>query len=202
MYSWSGTNDDFAAWVGDYPWATLISQTTSGLVVSHAPVLPEQSPNGVALVGHLALDDALVHELGSCDVVVVLQGPHGYISPTWYVGGPYVPTWNFVVAHFHGRPAVLDEATTYDVLDRTVEHFEQQRPAPFHLGEVDEYARRIAPYVAGFRLVPERLVVKEKLSQDKPAEDWAGVVSGLENPDDVHANAGLAETMRRHKDAQ
>ena len=35
------------------------------------------------------------------------------------------------------------------------------------------YAARIAPAVVGFRLTPDRVVAKAKLSQDKPAADYA-----------------------------
>ncbi|NEW76904.1 FMN-binding negative transcriptional regulator [Streptomyces rapamycinicus] len=66
-----------------HPWATLISHTADrGLVVSHLPVLVDDSRQDtedavLTLVGHLARTDAAKHELGSHEVVVVLQGPHG-----------------------------------------------------------------------------------------------------------------------------
>jgi transcriptional regulator len=195
-YAWPGTDADLRALVARHPWVTLVSQTSAGLVVSHLPVLPAPDTEEVVVIGHLPLADAEAHELGSCEVVVVVQGPHGYISAGWYAGGPYVPTWNYVVAHLHGRPAVLDAEATFDVLDRTVDHFESARPVPFRLEQVADYARRLAPHVAGFRLSPSRVVAKAKLSQDKPAADVAGVLRGLEDPDDVHADPELAAAMR------
>jgi len=48
----------------------------------------------------------------------------------------------------------------------------------------------------GFRFSPARVVAKAKLSQDKPAEDHEAVLRGLEDPDDVHADAALAAVMR------
>ena len=71
----------------------------------------------------------------------VVQGAHGYVTPGWYVGGPYVPTWNYVVAHLFGRPQVLDAEATYEVLERTVDHFEGARAEPWRLGSVAAYAR-------------------------------------------------------------
>lgn len=195
-YAWQGSAADLRELVAAHPWVTMVSQTSVGLVVSHLPVLPTPDVDGLDIVGHLALADAELHELGNCDVVVVVQGPHGYISAGWYGGGPYVPTWNFVVAHLHGRPEVFDAVRTYDVLDRTVDHFESARPSPFRLESVEGYAQQIAPLVAGFRLTPTRVVAKAKLSQDKPAEDLEGVLRGLESPDDVHADAALAAAMR------
>jgi transcriptional regulator len=195
-YAWAGTDDDLRELVSQDPWVTLVSSTSRGLVVSHLPVVTVPEAPGLEILGHLARTDAEEHELGERDTVVVVQGRHGYISPGWYVGGPYVPTWNFVVAHLHGRPSVLDADETYDVLDRTVDHFESVRPTPFRLDSVAAYAARLAPAVVGFRLTPTRVVAKAKLSQDKPEQDRAGVLRGLEDPSDVHHDPALAAAMR------
>jgi transcriptional regulator len=127
---------------------------------------------------------------------LIVQGPNGYISPTWYEAGPFVPTWNFVVCHLHGRPERLSADETYGVLSRTVDHAEAPRPEPWRLEMAADYAQRIAPATAGFRLAPSRVVGKAKLSQDKPTEVAARVVAALE-ADPVHANAPLAGAMRR-----
>ena len=189
--------DQVRALLAQHSWVTLVSHLPTGLVVSHAPVLVEETPTGVSVVGHLARADADLHELGRHDVVVIAQGPHGYITPDWYVGGPYVPTWNFVVCHLHGRPDLLSAEQTYDVLSRTVDQYEQARPTPFRLAEVAPYAQQLAPHTTGFRLVPDRIVAKAKLSQDKPPPDQAGVLQGLET-DQVHGNPALAAEMRAH----
>lgn len=193
-YEWPGDEADLRALIAKHPWVTIVSDTSRGMVVSHMPVLPESS--GVDVVSHLPWEDAEKHELGSCDVVMIVQGPHGYVSASWYVGGPYVSTWDFVVVHLHGRPVVLDAEETYAVLDRTMDHFERHRPEPFRLEQVAEYAHQLAPAVAGFRLSPTRVVAKAKLSQEKPKEDVDGVLQGLQDAEDVHRNPGLATAMR------
>jgi transcriptional regulator len=195
-FAWTGTDDDLRRLVAEHPWVTLVSATSTGLVVSHVPVLPVPDVPGLEIVGHLARTDAEEHEVGRCEAVVVVQGHHGYISAGWYAGGPFVPTWNYVVAHLHGRLVELDAPATYDVLDRTVAHFESARAQPFELASVAECAARLAPAVMGFRLAPQRVVAKTKLSQDKPAADRAGVLRGLEDPDDPHAHPVLAAAMR------
>lgn len=179
----------------EHSWMTVVSVLPTGPVVSHAPILVDDSADGVVVVGHLARADGDLHELGQHEVVVIAQGQHGYISPAFYVGGPYVPTWNFLVAHLHGRPQILSPEETYGILDRTVDRYERARTSPFRLESVAAYAHQIAPYTTGFRLVPTRVVAKAKLSQEKPQADRIGVVRGLET-DDVHGNAALAAQMR------
>lgn len=176
-------------------WATLVSGGRTP-VVSHLPYVMEgDDPADLTVQGHLARADADLHELGGHEVVLVVEGPDGYISPTFYAAGTYVPTWNFVVAHLHGTPELLDEAETWSVLERTVERFEAERPEPWRLDSVDEYARSIAPYTTGFRLAPTRVVGKVKLNQDKPDDIVARVVTALES-DAVHGNPALARAMR------
>jgi transcriptional regulator len=144
----------------------------------------------------MATADAVLHDLGRRRVVIVLNGPHGYISPSFYVGGPYVPTWNFVTIQLEGTPEILDVAETFDILSATVDHFERDRADPWTLLAVDGYAHRIAPGATGFRLRPDRIRAKAKLNQDKPAVDIESVIGHLRT-DTVHGNQDLADTMLR-----
>lgn len=176
--------------IASHGWATLVSAPGGDLAVSHLPVVPDPRASGATVLGHLARQDAEAHELGAHEVVLIVQGPHGYVSPRMYAAGPYVPTWNFVVAHLHGRPEVLNVPDTYELLSATVDHFEAGRPDPFALAEVAEYARSIAAGVTGFRLAPSRVVGKVKASQDKPTEVAERVIRALRTE-----NPGLAEVM-------
>ncbi|GAA0977523.1 FMN-binding negative transcriptional regulator [Acrocarpospora macrocephala] len=181
--------------IGAYGWATLVAVSAEGEpLVTHLPVIPDPENSG-AVVGHLARTDPAARGLGERPAVLVVQGPHGYVSPSFYQAGPYVPTWNHITVHLHGTPCVLDPEETYAVLSATVDHFESARPEPFRLADVAGYARRIAPATTGFRLVPARVVAKAKLSQDKPAEIIERVIHALET-DAVHRNPLLAAAMR------
>jgi transcriptional regulator len=178
-------------------WARLVTAVPgSGPVVSHLPVLLDPRYADATVLGHLARQDAEIHELGRHQTVLIFEGPHGYIPPSFYKQGQYVPTWNFVVAHLHGVPEVLDAKQSFETLRATVDHFEAQRPEPWSLDTVEEYAQRIASGVTAFRLSPTRIVGKAKLSQDKPYEVVERVISALGDDGDVHGNPELAEAMR------
>ena len=197
---YAASDGDVRDLVRERGWALLVTGTTVP-VVSHLPIVLERAtpsaPGEVTVLGHLARADAEVHELGRHDVVLVVEGPDGYVSPSFYAATPYVPTWNFVVAHLHGRPELLDAEETWDVLARTVDHFESARPEPWRLDGVTDYARSIAPHTTGFRLTPTRVVGKAKLSQDKPDTIVERVIHALDS-DAVHGNPALAAAMRTH----
>lgn len=181
------------------PWALLVSepaQPGGEPVISHLPVLQDPQANSPVILSHVANEDAEKHGLGSRRVAVIVQGAHGYITPVWYQATPYVPSWDFIVAHLHGVPQVLDGEQTFDVLDATCRRMESERDPSWSLGSVNEYAHRIAPGVTGFRLVPDRIVGKAKMSQDKSPEIVERIVAALRT-DPFHANPALADEVQR-----
>ena len=185
--------------VRENPWVTLVSTTPDGMVASHYPVILDESREELTILSHVGRPDEAIHGLGSSEVLVIVQGPHGYISPGWYDANPAVPTWNFVVAHLYGVPELLSDEENYRVLGRLVDVFEDPLPEPRRMEETPanaEYAQRISGGTVGFRLTPTRVVAKSKLSQNKPAAVVDTVIEQLEG-DGPYAQPALAAEMRR-----
>ena len=185
--------------IRENPWATLVSETTNGLVASHYPVILDEDAEGIVLLSHVGRPDEQLLELGRHPLLVVIQGAHGYISPGWYDAKPAVPTWNFVVAHLHGTPEILSDADNLAVLDRLVDHFEDRMPEPRRMRATLEnaaYAERIVAGTVGFRMRVERFVAKDKMSQNRPAATVERIITELEG-DGPYASIELAREMRR-----
>lgn len=184
------------------PWATIVSSTEAGLVASHYPILVDESREELSIVTHVGRPDDLLHELGSHELLVVAQGPHGYISPGWYDADPAVPTWNFTAAHLSGVPEILSDEENYAVLGRLVDHFEDRMPEPRRMEGTPAdaaYAKRISSGTVGLRLTPTKIVAKSKLSQNRPAETVDRIIGHLEG-DGPYASGELAAEMRRVHD--
>lgn len=180
--------------IRNHPWATFVSATSTGLVASQYPVLLDESRSDITVLSHFGRPDDDLHELGRHQVLVILQGPHDYVSPSWYAPGDLVPTWNHVTAHLYGTPEILDEEENYAVLCRLTEHFEQHQPEGRSLLEDEAATRRAARGTTGLRLRVDRFEARAKLSQNKPAEVIATITARL-----VEANPALAEEMRRQQ---
>lgn len=191
---------DVRALIEAYPWATMVSATENGVVISHYPFLLEQSDDdSVVLVSHVGRPDERAHGLGASEIAVVFYGPSGYVSPSWYGVDRAVPTWNFVTVHAYGVPEILTDAENLAVLGRLVEHFESPLPNPFTLSvsaENTAYAERILHGTVGFRMRITRFEAKEKMSQDKPADVVERITTALDAPG-PYVNPALAERMRR-----
>jgi transcriptional regulator len=186
------------------PWATLVSATPEGLIASHYAVLLDDDRDDLTIVGHVGRPDDLLHGLGERELLVVIQGPHGYISPGWYGGVAAVPTWNFVSAHLSGVPELMSTQENLRVLDRLVAHFERRREDPRLMWERPNdaaFIERLERGTVGFRLRPTRVVAKRKLSQNKTPEQLETIIAELEG-DGPYAQHALAAEMRRAADAR
>jgi transcriptional regulator len=193
-----GDEDVVRRLIRENPWATLVSSPSTGLVASHYPILLEDDREALSIVTHVGRPDENVHELGEHELLVIVQGPHGYISSSWYGDYIEVPTWNFIVAHLSGVPELLEPDENFEVLSRLVRHFERHVESPRPLDaspEVAANARRDSRGTVGLRLVPTRVVAKRKMSQNKPPEVVASVMRELEG-DGPYASETLAREMR------
>lgn len=182
------------------PWMTYVSPASTGLVASHyATLLEETDDESISIVSHFGRPDEVAHELGQHEVLVIVQGPHGYISPNWYPEGDFVPTWNHVTAHLYGVPEILSDDENFRILGQLVDHFEKQMPTPVSLDIDEEKARRIARGTVGLRIRVTRFDARAKLSQNKPPEVREQIMTALEGVG-PYSSADLAAEMRRVND--
>jgi transcriptional regulator len=181
--------------IAENPWATLVSHHDRELVASHYPVLLDERGDELAIVTHVGRPDDQLHAFGTGEMLLIVAGPHGYISPSWYTEhATPAPTWNFSVAHCYGVPEVLDADENLRVLTRLVDHFEQHVDAPVTLDQ--DFGARLARGTVGIRLPITRFVCKVKMSQDKDPQSREQVLAELEGSG-PYASPALAADMRR-----
>jgi len=148
------------------------------------------------LVGHLARANPHWQSADPAKPsVAVFQGPDAYITPSWYATkherGRVVPTWNYAVVHARGPVEFYDDRDRlHDVVSRLTDFHERRRQAPWAVSDApDRFVEAQLRGIVGFVLDIETLTGKYKLSQNRPAEDKAGVVAGLGAEPDARANA-------------
>lgn len=174
------------------PWATFVSPAGSGLVASHYPALLVEDADDIVIASHFGRPDDELHELGRHQILVIVQGPHDYVSPSLYAPGDLVPTWNHVTAHLYGTPEILSEEENYAMLSRLTDHFERHQPHGRSLREDEAGTRRIAKGTVGLRMRVDRFEARAKLSQNKAPEVRAGITERF-----ADTNPALAAEMRR-----
>jgi transcriptional regulator len=176
---------------------TLVSSDGDDLHVSHIPFLVEEGDAGaLRLVGHVARANDHWKALERAKhAVAIFQGPHAYVSPSWYEGAPAVPTWNYAVVHAHGKARPIGEPELRRALARLSAQYEHGRPKPWRMEDLEEeYVRKLVRAVVGFAIQVERLEGKFKLSQNRPGSDAERVAEALE----AEGAADMAALMRAH----
>jgi transcriptional regulator len=117
------------------------------------------------------------------EALVVFQGPHSYISPTWYASEqPNVPTWNYIAVHAYGLPEVIEDAAgTRALLERLVARQEAGlTPAWSTAGLTEKFMDGMQRGLVAFRIPVARLEAKAKLSQNKTAAQLGAAAAVLE----------------------
>jgi transcriptional regulator len=177
--------------------ATLVSVHDGIPFASHLPFLldPDRGEHGT-LLAHMARANPQWRDFADGrELLVIFQGPHRYITPSWYTEEQNVPTWNYVAVHAYGTPRIVDDPDQMmAMLDRLVRTNEAGFERPWELRD-DAWTRGLLSAVVGFEMMITRLEGKFKLSQNRDADDHAGVVEVLgrsNRPEDREMAAMMA----------
>src|SRR6185436_17507064 len=133
----------------------------------------------------------------NAEVLVIFQGPHTYISPTWY-NHVNVPTWNYQSVHVYGKPRLITERReAYGLLKRLIERHEVNSPYRLETLPQDFVEKEMRGIVA-FQMEVTRMDANYKLSQNRDDENYRSIVSHLENRTDELSHQ-VAEAMRKDR---
>lgn len=176
--------EDMEARMAADPFALLVSMQDGTPVATHLPVLAEWREGELVLSGHMARANGHWQGIGDAgEVLVVFSGPHGYVSPRWYVRPGLVPTWNYEAVHAYGTATVVeDPVEVRRTLDRLTAEFE----GPDGWSTAQMEAKALTAMMRGivaFDISVTRLEGKSKMSQNRSPEDIRGAVDALSASD-------------------
>lgn len=166
--------------------ANLVTATEEGLIATPLPLFlaPDEGPYGT-LYGHLARANPQWKLPPRGDAMALFSGPDAYVSPSWYPSkqehGKVVPTWNYAAVHAYGPAEFFDDADRLlAVVTRLTNLHEASRAEPWAVTDAPEaFVRAQLRGIVGLRMPIARIEGKRKMSQNRSAEDRAGVAAGL-----------------------
>ncbi|GMA52424.1 hypothetical protein GCM10025857_37810 [Alicyclobacillus contaminans] len=138
------------------------------------------------LLAHLAKANPQWRTLHGQSALVVFQGPHAYISPSWYETPASVPTWNYVAVHVYGTCQVVDsQQELAEILEKTIRFYEPDSLLPT---EADEpFYRKMMQAIVGIRIRITHMEGAAKLSQNKSPDVQQRVIARLRESGDAIA---------------
>ena len=180
--------DVLCAFINENAFGQLVSTVGGRLFSTHMPFL--LSDDSTRLIGHIARQNPQHAELDGQEVLITLQGPHDYISPSWYASAG-VPTWNYQAVHVYGRGRVFDDT---DALRSVVAALTEKYEAAFERPWQPDYKAAMLSAIVGVEVTISEIQGKFKLSQNRPAQDQRQVVTQLK----AQGADALAAAMERY----
>jgi len=177
---------------------TLVCFDGQRPVAGHLLVEILEESEKLFLNGHMAKANPLWKSFETNpEVLVIFQGPHTYISPTWY-NHINVPTWNYQAVHVYGRPRlVTDFDEAYQLLERLIDRHEKSGHYRMKTLPQDFVEKEIKGIMA-FQVEVTRIEANYKLSQNRNDDDYWNIVSHLEERQD-ELSRGVADAMKKQR---
>lgn len=187
--------DKIISFIKENAFGMLVTHRNGLFEATHLPIYLEE--NHEAITGHIAIANPQKEAIKQSEkALFIIQGPHTYISPTWY-NHVNVPTWNYQAVHLHGQLHELTNEELHASLKRLVDKYEGNREPRFTLEQLP--ARNLEAQVRGvigFRLKIERMECKFKLSQNRDNESYSNVIEALQR-EKSSGSSEIAEAMKR-----
>jgi transcriptional regulator len=178
--------DELLAFIKANAFGQLITKVEGRLFSTHIPFL--LLGNGKSLVCHLAKGNPQWSNIEEQELLITFQGPHDYISPSWY-GSPGVPTWNYQVVHVYGRAKLISGT---EELRRIVNEMTNEYEFTFEKPWKPEYKESLLQAIVGVEIEITEIQGKYKLSQNRPESDRRQVIEKLE----LSGSLSLSEAMK------
>lgn len=187
------------------PLATLVAQTANGIEACHIPLFwyyedtDSDNPHG-CLYGHFGRKNPIYQNaLPTTSWLIIFQDSGHYISPNWYPTKAKthkeVPTWNYQSIHIQSHIELIEDTDKLKwILEKMTAQQEVISDNPWSLDEAPaSYIDAMCRGIIGFKLSIDSIQAQFKLSQNKTAENIAGVINGLEK---CHTNQAAAMAIK------
>lgn len=182
--------------------ATLITTKKGKPIATHLPMQLIKEEDNYFITGHMAYGNPQWRTfLDSAVTLVLFQGPHAYISSSWYEQ-ENVPTWNYQAVHIYGKAAILPKEELIEDLTLLLEKYEGNRKNPVLWETLSpSLLEKELKGIVGFKIQVEEIQAAYKMSQNRNATDYRNIVDRLqleENPTSKQMAIQMDKRLNNH----
>lgn len=194
--------DAIHSFIKENGFATLVNQVQGRSWATHIPIEITQDQNGNdVLYGHIAKANPQGNNFKEeGEVLVIFQGPHSYISSSWY-NYEEVPTWNYIAVHLYGKIKIIEGDELFHSINSLVDKYEANSKNPISLEQMSEKTLKKMKGIIGFKILITEIQGKRKLSQNKDEENYNNVINQLNQSTDKGAQE-IAKCMKHLKNKE
>lgn len=153
--------------------ATFVSVVDGVPFATHLPALLDHSRGEFGVLrAHMAKANPHWQAFADgAELLVIFQGPHAYISPSWYESQKGVPSWNYTAVHAYGPARILAGDEALELLLDQVALYESNFEIPWEASSQPAgYIESRVNGVVAFEVEITRIEGKGKLSQNRPQD--------------------------------
>jgi transcriptional regulator len=186
------------AFMEEHPFVTLIGYHNNTSVATQVPVLLHKRDGQMFVTCHIMRHtDHFTAIENNPDVLMLFQGAHCYVSPSWYtekMGG----TWNYQTVHVRGKCRIMSNEETMELLTRLTARFEAEQESPLLTTNLPkDYMPSLVGAIAGLEIEVTSIYPIFKLSQNRDDESYKNIVRHLQSSIDADAHTISAEMIKR-----
>ncbi|MEB7725351.1 MULTISPECIES: FMN-binding negative transcriptional regulator [Mammaliicoccus] len=180
----------------EHQFVTIITNDGDKPIATHVPINIHEKNGEIYVTGHLAKNNDQWRLLNKAsNVLIIFQGPHAYISSTWYEKED-VPTWNYQSVHVYGDSRLLSESELIEDLTYLLNKYEGHRDNGATWDNMSENTRKQINGIIGFEIEVKEIQAAYKLSQTRTEQDKNNIISKLKESGD-HLDIAIAKIMNR-----
>jgi len=198
IHSYSHVNDskEILDFIQQNGFATLVSNVEGKPWATHLPLV--LSKDGSELAGHVARGNKAWRNFSDTEVLCIFQGPHTYISSSWY-DHENVPTWNYMAVHVYGSIKIMEGEELLASLKELTNKYEVHSQKPVTVeGMSKSYLEKEMRGIVGVTIKITSIEASFKLSQNRDEKNHAEIVRQLKNRGD-ETSANVAHEMLRFR---
>jgi len=191
--------DEIKEFVQQNSFGTIVTTKKGKPIATHLPLGLSEKDGDFYITGHMAYGNPQWRTFEtSGDVLVMFQGPHAYISSSWYEH-ENVPTWNYQAVHIYGTASILNEKELKQELSAMLLKYEQHRDNPVLWEKLSpQVLEKELKGIVGFKIKIHEVQAAYKLSQNRNEKDYHNIVDKLKKEEDLNSQQ-IAKVMEKRE---
>ncbi|WP_039069702.1 FMN-binding negative transcriptional regulator [Staphylococcus shinii] len=187
---------EIKAFMKEHQFVTIVSNEDGKPIATHVPINIHEKNEALYITGHFAKGNKQWETFNrATNILVIFQGPHAYISSTWYEEED-VPTWNYQSVHAYGDSKILSESELIEDLTYLLDKHEKHRTNGATWGNMSENTRKQIKGIVGFEIEVKEIEAAYKLSQKRSVKEKNNIINELEKTDS-NLDSAIANVMKR-----
>ncbi|MDT0558327.1 FMN-binding negative transcriptional regulator [Ichthyenterobacterium sp. W332] len=191
--------DKVKAFILKHSFGIIVTHNEGKSLATHIP-LELVNKNGIDVIqAHISkANPQCDHLKNNSEVLCIFNGPHSYISSSWY-DFEEVPTWNYVAVHIYGTLKIIEGDELMSAMKHLMDKYEKDSENPIIIEELSEKTMRQMNGILGFEININSIEAAYKLSQNRNDKNHQTIIDKLNHKENSGSNA-IADYMKKERE--